>query len=245
MTLCNNDNNSNNNIVIYDDVVVEIAMFATVDTMLAIAATNRRLRAKILSIYNKIPVVKLSSIHELFSNIIPENVVVYRCERQNNILMTPKSAQCQLQRLHEEDYGIWCIVKDQLQYNRNHQLVKINFNTNVVSTVLRCGWCCKLSSCVMFCPFLTDSIVNMIMLCLGCMSRYEADYKSLLIEYIKTHKITNQHIVHHHHANVGHCVYRRRYHNDSEFSILNDSEVFAKIITDHHNGDIITHITKI
>ena len=212
-----------------DDVIFEISLVADIDVMLAIASTCHKLRKRLLVFYNKLPVVKLSSIHELFINIIPSDIIVYRCIPQNTILIRPEAAIHQLKRLHDEDYGVWCIVKDQLQYNRNHQLVKIA-PKGVINTVLRCLCCNKLSSCVMFYPFLNNNMIQFTAVCLCCISKLEAEYKGLLMDYIKTNNITNKHIVHHHHANIGHCVYRRRYHNDNEFSVLNDVEVFAKII---------------
>ncbi|AIB52074.1 hypothetical protein E24_00384 [Faustovirus] len=236
--------NGNNIITLCDDMLVEIALCADIKVMLVLASTCRKLRTRLLNHYNKLPVIKLSSIHELFINIIPSEIIQYRNIDQNSILMRPDAAIRQLERLHEEDYGVWCIVKDQLQYNRNHQLVKIDLHGGIY-TVLRCLCCGKLSSYLMEYPFLNGKMIQFTPTCMPCLSKLEAEYKNILTEYIKTNNITNKHIVHHHHVNIGHCVYRRRYHNDNEFSVLNDSEVFAKIIADHYSITHITHVTKI
>jgi hypothetical protein len=233
--LANNDNYQS---WMCDDLIIEIVYNSDDNTLLSIASTCKRLRKLVLEYYNSIPIVRLSSIHNLFMRMIPENLIKHINHKSNTILVESVTIQGFLRGLRDNDYGCWCVIKDQLQYIGNHQLVK--FGKNHIHTTFRCICCKKLTDNAMYHPWIyyrdgnekhpNDIIIEVMLACIRCVNDMDVYWRGTLVNYIKYNNIMNSMITHHEHRDIGHCVYRRRNHEYDNNMVLNDAEVYAHVI---------------
>ncbi|QKE50476.1 hypothetical protein F-VV10_0356 [Faustovirus] len=237
-----------------NDIIFEIIYYAHDDVILAFAATCRRLRKVILRYYNDIPDTKLSLIDGIFIRLIPPSMIKYTIKDTGAVLVRQDDICNFLCNLKSSDYGCWCVIKDHLQFIGNHRIVKIENRCNKAEskiwTVFRCAHCRKLTNKAMCHPWIhyicsspcklpkgdpnieypTDIIIEMTRCCYRCASEMDAYWRGSLLDYIRKNNIMHDLITHHDHREIGHCVYRKRNIEYGNNMILNDAEVYAKVI---------------
>lgn len=240
-------------LILNNDVLFEIALNADQYTFIAIAATTRVIRTRLLKWYNGLPIEKLAAVHNIFTNIFPKSIVRYYDPKFTTILIAQNDAKVFLRGLRDTDHGCWTVIKDQLQFIENHQLVKTHVRTYVktgannsvdkIYTIFRCAMCKKLTSNAMYHPWIiwkldsveplqhpNDITIETTMCCHRCAREMDVWWRGTLLDYIKKNAITNVMINHHIHEHHGHCIYRLRYQEYNDNMILNDAEVYAQVI---------------